>query len=217
MSPVAIPADRRFRRAHVKPGGRRERWRRPVARALKGGAAALLVALVAYRGRDVVAEWRVLQISRIVVRGNHHVSTAQVLSSLEGLAGENIVWSDLDRWREHVLTSPWVADAFFRRVLPSTVEVTVSEREPIGVGRLGSGLYLIDGRGMVIDEFGPQHASLDLPVVDGLAGSARAAAPPDEARAELAARLILSFKAKPDVARRLSQIDVTNPHNAGSS
>ena len=28
-------------------------------------------------------------------------------------------------------------------------------------------LYLVDERGAVIDEFGPQYANLDLPIVDG--------------------------------------------------
>ena len=36
----------------------------------------------------------------------------------------------------------------------------------------------------------------------------------DEARAELAARLIAALKAKPDIARRLSQVDVADLHNA---
>jgi cell division septal protein FtsQ len=108
-----------------------------------------------------------------------------------------------------------VADAFLRRSLPSTVEVTVAEREPIAVGRFGGGLYLIDGRGLVIDEFRPAHARLDLPIVDGLGGSPRSTATPDEARAGLAARLLLSFRGKPEVARRVSQVNVTDPHNAG--
>jgi cell division protein FtsQ len=215
VSSVAVPSDRHFRRAHVRPARKRERWRRPAARALKGGLVALLAAVAVYRGGEAVAQARVLQVGRIVVRGNHHLSSGEVLAVLDGLRGEHILWTDLDRWRERLLASPWVADAFLRRSLPSTVEVVVSEREPIAVGRLSDGLYLIDGRGAVIDQFGPQHADLDLPIVDGLAGARHSTSAPDEARAGLAARLILSFKAKPDVAHRVSQIDVTDPHNAG--
>jgi hypothetical protein len=51
--------------------------------------------------------------------------------------------------------------------------------------------------------------------VDGLGGSPRSTATPDEARAGLAARLLLSFRGKPEVARRVSQVNVTDPHNAG--
>ena len=36
----------------------------------------------------------------------------------------------------------------------------------------------------------------------------------DEARAELAARVIASIKIKPDILRRLSQVDVSDAHNA---
>jgi cell division septal protein FtsQ len=36
----------------------------------------------------------------------------------------------------------------------------------------------------------------------------------DEARAELAAHLIAAVKGKPEIARRLSQVDVTDLHNA---
>jgi hypothetical protein len=76
-------------------------------------------------------------------------------------------------------------------------------------------MFLVDERGVVIDQYGPQYADLDLPIIDGLS------APPgdgggmtDVARAELAARLIAALKAKPDIARRLSQVDVADLHNA---
>ena len=37
-------------------------------------------------------------------------------------------------------------------------------------------LYLVDASGDVIDEFGPQYAEFDLPIVDGLVARAEAAA-----------------------------------------
>ena len=38
----------------------------------------------------------------------------------------------------------------------------------MGVGRLGTAAYLIDGKGVIIDEYGPQYAQYDLPILDGL-------------------------------------------------
>ena len=87
---------------------------------------------------------------------------------LSGLRGESLVWTDLDRWRQRLLASPWVRDAALRRSLPSTVEVVVWERQPIGIGRLNDGMYLVDDRGAIIDQYGPRYADLDLPIVDGL-------------------------------------------------
>ena len=151
-----------------------------------------------------------LQVDRIVVRGNQRLSKGEVLAVLSGLRGESLLWTRSRPWRRRLLASPWVRDAALRRSLPSTVEVVVSERQPIGIGRINGELYLVDERGVVIDQYGPQYADLDLPIIDGLsAAGADSGAMTDEARAELAARVIAALKAKPDIARRLSQIDVT--------
>lgn len=217
MSPVAAPADRRFRRAHIKPARKRRNWRalmKPISLAryvLIGVAAAYGI----YRGSLVAAHAHVLQIDRIVVHGNNRLSRGEVLAVLSGLHGESLVWTNLDLWRNRLLASPWVLDAALRRSLPSTVEVTVRERQPASLARLNGELYLVDERGVLIDQYGPPYADLDLPIVDGLA-----AAPgedglmTDEARAELAARVIASLTAKPEIARRLSQVDVSDLHNA---
>jgi cell division protein FtsQ len=170
---------------------------------------------VVYRMSTVAAQAHVLQIDRIAIRGNERLSKGEVLAILEGLRGESLVWTDLAVWRRRLLGSAWIRDASLRRSLPSTVEVTLWERQPIGVGRINGEMYLIDERGVVIDQYGPQHADLDLPIVDGLSiRTADDGSMADQARAELAARLIGSLKAKPQVARRLSQVDVTDLHNA---
>jgi cell division septal protein FtsQ len=150
-----------------------------------------------------------------------------VLAVLSGLRGESLLWTDLDAWRRRLLASPWVRDAALRRSLPSTVEVVVSERQPIGIARINGGeMYLVDERGVIIDQYGPQYADFDLPIIDGLettagrvsatsgSGSGAPDSLTDERRAELAARLMASLRARPQVARRVSQIDVTDLHNA---
>jgi cell division septal protein FtsQ len=87
----------------------------------------------------------------------------------------------------------------------------------MGVGRIGSALYLIDARGAVIDEYGPNHGEFDLPLIDGLAvGRSSSARGPvvDEGRAALAGRLMAALQERPDLAERVSQIDVSNPRDA---
>jgi cell division septal protein FtsQ len=113
------------------------------------------------------------------------------------------------------MKSPWVADVALRRVLPSTVEVFVSERRPMGLCRLGGTLYLVDPHGTLIDEFGPQYSEFDLPVIDGLVGSPNTGRPSiDDVRAELAARVIEALAVRKDIAQRISQIDVRDAHDA---
>lgn len=213
MSRVAVPADRRFRRAHVKPARQRRSWRSWSGRPLRYGLAAVLLVYGVYRGAASVAQAHVLQIDRIVVHGNERMSTGEVLAILGGLRGQSLVRTDLNAWRSRLLSSPWVRDADLRRSLPSTVDVAVVEREPIGVGRIDGRLYLVDDRGVLIDEYGPQYAEFDLPIIDGLPVPGEGGTT-DAPRMALAARLIASVRAKPEIARRLSQVDVHDLHNA---
>jgi len=158
-----------------------------------------------------------LTITRITLSGHTALSDGDVRSRLEGLQGLNMITVDLDEWRQKVLESPWVKTAAIRRVLPGSVDVAIVERQPMGVGRIGGALYLIDQRGGIIAEYGPSHGEFDLPLIDGLAvggpDSARGPAV-DEGRAALAGRLIASLQGRPDLAERVSQIDVTDPRDA---
>jgi cell division protein FtsQ len=215
MSPIAAPADRRFRRVHLKPSRRRRTWRRFVKPAARLGLGVVVLTYAVYRAALVVAHAHMLEIDRIIVKGNQRLSKEDVIAVLHGLKGESVIWTDLGAWRRRLLASSWIRDAALRRSLPSTVEVFVSEREPVGVGRISGEMYLVDEHGVVIDQYGPRYADLDLPIIDGLA-----AAPGeegllvDEARAELAARVVAAIRPRSRVARRLSQIDVSDAHNA---
>ena len=168
MSPVAAPADRRFRRAHVKPGRRRRDWKTIARPVVRYALATSVVAYVLYRATDIAAQSHALRIEKISVRGNERLSKGEVLSTLNGLVGGSLIWTDLEVWRQRLLKTPWIRDAAMHRTLPSTVEVVVSERLPVAVGRIHGELYLIDEGGVIIDQYGPQYADFDLPIVDGL-------------------------------------------------
>jgi cell division protein FtsQ len=210
--PVTAPADRRFRRAHLKPARKRPSWASWRWRAAAAAVALAFAGYAAHRAMNVFVGLRIFEVQRVVVRDNHRLSNGEVLALVDGLRGESILTVDLDRWRATLLNSPWVADASLRRTLPSTVEVTVRERKPLGIGRINGSLYLVDEAGVVIDEYGPNYADLDLPIIDGFS-----AAPgennPDAARAALACRLLDALRVK-NMSARVSQIDVTDARNA---
>ena len=211
--PVAAPADKRFRRAHVSPAKRslRETWSR-VARI---AVACVLGVAAVYFVTDRVLSAESLTISRITVNGNSRMSRGEVLALLDGLQGTNMLTADLDTWQKKLLASPWVADAAIRRVFPATVAVAITERQPLGIGRIKESLYLIDRRGVVIDEYGPNYADLDLPIIDGLAAQLTSDHMlVDETRAALAGRLLSELSQRPNLARRVSQIDVSDAHDA---
>jgi cell division protein FtsQ len=208
---VKAPAEKNFRRAKIKPGRAKRSRPRIVWRLARHGAALLLFCYASYRAVNLVVRAAPLQVGRIVVTGNVRLSSAEVEALAHGLYGKSILTADLDACRRRLLESPWVANAALRRVLPSTIEVRVVERQPIGISRLGNQLYLIDRTGTVIDEFGPRYREFDLPIIDGLVRTPKKGKPAiDEDRAELAARVLDSVSTRKAIARRLSQVDVSD-------
>ena len=207
--------DKRFRRAHVKPSRKRSPAAKYVWLTTKFLATALVLGYAGYRGVTLIAAASSLQIGHMVVRGQARLSTGEVLALVEGLRGQNILAADLDAWQEKLLASPWVESATIRRVLPSTVEISVHERRPMGIGRLNASLYLIDPRGVIIDEYGPVYADIDLPIIDGIgAAPHQGGSIVDIARAEFATRVIAALSTRPELAKRVSQIDVSDLHDA---
>lgn len=213
MSQISAPADKRFRRAHVSPAKKRPwaSWRVMAMLSLALGAAGggTYWLVTAVLGAEA------LTVTRITVSGNERLSRGEVLALLEDVIGQSMVAADLEGWKQRLLSSPWVADAALRRVLPGTLSVAISEREPIGIARVGDRLYLIDDRGLTIDEFGPNYAEFDLPIIDGLAAPTQAGgALIDESRAALAARLLADLRSDRSLASRVSEIDVTDARDA---
>ena len=213
--PVPAPSDRRFRRAQVAPG---RRTRLLGVSWWKAGRAAVVLALLLYAGYRAtlaVLNAEALTITRITVSGNSRLSRGEVVTLLAGIRGTNMLTVDIESWRRTLLSSPWVADAAVRRVLPGTVAVAISERQPMGIGRVNDDLYLVDDRGGIIDQFGPNYAELDLPIIDGLAAAPGDNGPLiDETRAALAGRVLASLQPRPDLARRVSEIDVSDARDA---
>jgi cell division septal protein FtsQ len=212
---VKAPTEKNFRRARVKPGRRKTKrtwfsWR--VVRVL---ATTLLLVYGIYRAFSLVLNASALQVSKVTVNGTVRLSAGEVQQLVHGLYGTNIITADLAKYRQRILDSPWVAEASLRRVLPSTIEITVVERRPFGISRLGTQLFLIDRDGTAIDEYGPQYSAFDLPIIDGLVQAPRNGRPSiDRARAQLAARVIDAIAPNAKLASRLSQIDVGDVHNA---
>jgi cell division septal protein FtsQ len=209
---VSAPSDKRFRRARVNPARRRS-WRPTWRSLVRTGTVTAVVAFGMYRLVHLVLSADALRVSKIAVHGNERMSHGEVLAVLDGLRGRSMVTTDLEAWRQKLLDSPWVADVAIRRVLPGTVTVAISERKPMGIGRIRDGLYLIDQDGAIIDEYGPNYAELDLPIIDGLAAPGGGHTLVDGVRASLAGRMLGELRQRPDLAARLSQIDVSDPHD----
>lgn len=184
------------------------------SRALRWALGIALVLAAMAAGLVQMTRLGVFTIDRVVVHGNSRLSTGEVLTLVDGLKGESVFSADLARYRARLLDSPWVADATMRRLLPSTIDLRVIERVPIAVGRLGDQLFLVDPSGVIIDDYGPQYAQYDLPLVDGLVSTPSGGRPPvDIERARLVARFVDAIASIPAIRQHVSQVNVADVHN----
>lgn len=213
MTTVRLPTDTRFRRARVRPP-RRRRAVVVMRRVVHGLLLGAVVAIGIHWGPTILNRLEHLRIDTVAVKGNRYLSSGEVAALLGPLQGVSILLADLEAHRERLLASGWVKAATLRRQLPSTIEVTVEEREPVGLARVAAHLYLIDDTGTVIDEYGPALAGFRLPIIDGLAPRRARGGEIDRERARLVARLTAALGARPDLSERVSQIDVADAHDA---
>ena len=210
---VHTQTDRRFRRtrgpARRTRGAARKSLRIALRVCLTGG-----LVVGGYHAAALLLAAPFLAVDDVVVRGNDQLSEGEVRALVSGLLGENILAIDLEAYRQRLVASPWLRDGTLRRILPSTVEVLVTERRPVAVARFADRLYVVDERGTVIDRHGPRFTEFDLPIVDGLAALDTPVAVVDPGRMALAARVLEQVGPRREVFGVISQIDVSDPYDA---
>ncbi|MDA1093900.1 MAG: cell division protein FtsQ/DivIB [Acidobacteria bacterium] len=210
---VHTQTDKHFRRSK-HPTRRPRRMVRRWWRVARGAGLAMGVAFGVYHAAVLLLAAPFLMIDEVVVHGEDQLSEGEVLALVSALRGENILTVDLERHRLRLLASPWLRDGALKRILPSTIEVQVTERRPAAVARLEHRLYLVDEHGTVIDEYGPSFSRFDLPIIEGLALSGAGRPTVDPARMGLVSRVLAQLSQHADVLDSISEIDVSDPYNA---
>lgn len=184
---------------------RQRRWR-----ALRAVGAVGVIACGAWQAVTAAAEAPWFTVSDVVVIGSDRVPGGDLAEMADDLKGRNILVADIAGWCRRMLAWSWVAEVSVRRRLPSTIEVFIVERQPIGIARFGAELLLVDASA-VIDQFQPAYAQFDLPIIDGLLIGGPSGRGVDTERGWLVLRLLHDVQRRPRIAARISQIDVTDP------
>jgi cell division protein FtsQ len=121
----------------------------------------------------------------VVVEGNRHVSSEEVISALGLPAGDsrfgmNIFRLSLDEMRDRVESIAWVKSATVTRALPHRLVVRVEERTPVAFINVAGQVKLVDSDGVILEK--PERGNFAFPVIEGL----DAASDPADRRTRLA-------------------------------
>jgi cell division protein FtsQ len=139
--PVEIDPRIEARRELVRRASTRKRARRLVIVAI------VVVVLI---GTYLTINSPFLAIRHVEVRGNDHVSTAQVRAASGVRTGRPLLRTDLGPIATRIEQLPWVARAHVTRHLPNTIRIDVVEAQPVAYVRVKGRNALIDRNGQIV-------------------------------------------------------------------
>jgi len=105
-------------------------------------------------------------LKKIEVSGNQFIESGDIIQKASLPAGKRIFQIPVQEVSERVLKNPYVRGVSISRALPSTLIISVQEREPVA--------YLVDQKIYMIDEQGiillkkPDMSLKNLPLITGL-------------------------------------------------
>lgn len=145
--PVLAPVDPRLRRRRAQV--RREAGRRR----LRALVAALVLSVVVIGGWTVLHS-PVLDVDRVVVTGMTHLQAGDVRAAAAVELGTALVDVDPQAIGERVRGLGRVGAVDVSRVWPGTVEIAITERQPVAVTSLNGSVGAGGGRWVVLDGAG---------------------------------------------------------------
>lgn len=151
------------RNGTTRPESKTRSSRRP-------GRAYLVISLIVILVALVMAMTVFFRVHHITVQGNTRNSQEEILEAAGIQTGDNLFFVDLDAAGDRVLLQfPYLREVKLSRVLPDKIQMTVTEREPVGVVESGGTLWITDGHGKVLESL-TKAQSAQAPEVPRIVG-----------------------------------------------
>jgi cell division protein FtsQ len=114
-------------------------------------------------------------IKRITVEGQRNTTDAEITAALQATPDTMMLGFDTDAAKARLEAVPWIRHAQVMRLLPSTLQVVIEERNPYAIWQNKGKTYVVDDQGVVLAPALPQ-AYPELPLVVGDGAGKHAAA-----------------------------------------
>ncbi len=140
---------------------RRVEVARDVGRRRRHRVLALVMITTLVVGGIVLARSTIFDVDQVRVVGSTRSDANLVLATTGIPAGRAMVSVDPEPAEKRLEQLPWVAHAVVTRHWPGTVEVRLTERQPVAIAGAGPGAVLVDRDGRVL---GPAAGTDGLPI-----------------------------------------------------
>jgi cell division protein FtsQ len=126
----------------------------------------IAVGLSAWQAYRTLVHAELFQIAGVDVTGVKQVSETDLRSITGVFTGQNIFTVDLETVAERARANTWVKDVRIYRRLPNRISMVVTERSPYALLEAGTGWYVMDNDGFIVEKIAKEKASSwRLPVV----------------------------------------------------
>jgi cell division protein FtsQ len=180
---------------------------------LGAAAAVLWIGSVTLRELGPVVQ-RGLEIRDVLVEGGHQVTKQDILNRLALKKGIALHQVHLPYLAERLQVHPWIKEATVERLPLHELRVTIVERKPAAIAKVGSEQVLMDEEGVVLAQLGARDETT-LPLLTGLDGKTMA-----QSDGRLRQRVQSSITLAKHMAQSLDgriEIDLANPQHVIAS
>ena len=91
-----------------------------------------------------------LGVERVTVEGKRHTTDTDITTALKAGPDTILVGFDTDAAKARLEAVPWIRHAQVMRLLPSTLQVVIEEREPYAIWQSHGKTYVVDAEGAVL-------------------------------------------------------------------
>ncbi|MCL6638309.1 MAG: FtsQ-type POTRA domain-containing protein [Firmicutes bacterium] len=145
------------------------------------------------------------EVKRIEVSGNRYLDAGAIRAAANIGMGTNIFKVNLNAVAGDIKVIPMVKEVRVRRVLPASILVEISEREPLGLFPTAEGFIEIDAEGVYLKK--ASAGAEGLPVVTGVRAAAPNPGEPVQGENLREALQVIGGLA-PEVVKELSEVHV---------
>jgi hypothetical protein len=154
------------RKAVKKPGGAQRDVGMAITSWLKYLATAMgfiLLAFGANAGYEAAVRERYFDVKQVRIEGLSSAPERAIRKLIGPVEGSSSLTLDMRQIGERLVSYPWIESVDMRRELPATLVVVVRERVPVFTAVFGSRAWMMDGKGILIEEVeSPEQVSMPL-------------------------------------------------------
>ena len=108
------------------------------------------LSVLLYMGFRTVSASSFFDVKEVEVSGNNRISNKRIETIINKYTANGVWKTDLEQIRTELERISYVRHASISRVLPSTIKVSIEERRPVAVARIGEEYFEIDADARIL-------------------------------------------------------------------